>query len=255
MFGKGGKPVKGGPVSVRIQEQDDFVGQEARAQGAQQLPGFMPAETAGDDHLMGRAQGKIKGHQEVGCRGRILQHLCSKGPPDLRGLVFTIGIAGHARDAQQIVHGNGVARGNCPIIQLLLPHQQRLAILRGKEKSATPVFIPKMRKQVFIKRNRGCKVAYVKSRFVKLDQPPDQKGIVIKVGCHGGFSIAIAVQQPAVGEPQGGENKIGRSARCFGIGRFIKRLCRPGKRGYHQPVPVGKKFVVFMGMHPCVTSF
>ena len=142
----------------------------------------------------------------------------------------------------------GIARRRGIVKGIFRPHNQALVILPGIKKAAIGI-IPKLidhhRHQIPRRREMGR----VKTRFVQIDQPHDQTGVIVQIGIEPRPTIAIRVQQQALIGPHVIEDKPRCIRRMRQIRRLPKRPIRLPKRGNHQPIPTRLNFLIAVGLH------
>src|SRR5450759_224039 len=98
---------------------------------------------------------------------------------------------------QKIKHRHRIARWDCPIIEIFFPGKDLFAIVRSDEKS-TIFIIPEMFEQIIVNFKRGLQITYFERSFIKLDQSPDEKSIIIKKTRYCSFPIPVPMIKSSI---------------------------------------------------------
>ncbi len=161
---------------------------------------FRVRSLTGNDHISCRPQKVVKTAQVCRVRGRITAGGARKGVCKPGRLLFMHGIAGQMAQKDEVYEHHGVAGGKCTIVNLFFPGNEHFALIRYGKKSAASG-IGKMPVAIAGETQRFLKPCRVGTGLVEPDQRMDHKCIIIAKGRNCCLAIAIAVQEPAIGQP------------------------------------------------------
>ena len=116
------------------------------------------------------------------------------------------------REPEEVQKGDGVSRWQSAIVVLLLPEQQLLAIISSEEEAAL-LAIPEMLFQNLIQAKGCIQILGIKYCLIKLDQSPDEEGIIIQIGrdiC----SLSVAMHQASIRRLHHLQEEVSTPAGC-----------------------------------------
>ena len=163
-------------------------------------------------------------------------------PP--KGLV----LAEH-RQPEEVLGGDGVARGDRPVVGGLVPQEELLRVGSGHPVATAH----RVEEELVLRPLQAAGLlepATGAGRFVEIEEPANQECVVLEVGARAGPAGDGAPHQPLLPVDRALEEKVRCLRRDLGIARLPHREGAPREGADGQAVPGGEHLVVAKGRRP-----
>ena len=235
---------RAGGVVVR----DDPVGKKPSGEGAAERLESRRARRPDEGHLDRTLQEEVHDGETPAEGPRVLGDGPAVGLDGPDGGFPEVGPVQVAGQAGEHRGGHGVAARDGTVGAVLVPDDERLVVPRRVVEAARA--IPEVRQDAFGEARGVPEVADVAAGLVQVQEAFGQEGIVFEIRVQMRLPRAIGPEQPAVGPPQRGQQKVGRPRGRRQIAGLAQDPRALRHRPQHHPVPRREDLVVQPGRNP-----